>query len=227
MAALVQQIWRGALALISAPRCPVCAAALLDPPRVEPMALEAALFCGECVQQLALPQGGLQGDVPLLWCAAAPYDGALRRLLLRQRPRPEPPVIAALAAVLHRSCSTVLPGALLVPIPSWKRRGNPLPQLVAQELARRAGASTAVLPQLLQRHRPTLGQHHLSRSLRQRNLQGAFACGPAQGSRPLWLVDDILTTGFTAAAAAAALQAGGHAVQGVLTLARTPARRRL
>ena len=224
MAVVVQQLWRGALALISAPRCPLCGAALSEPPAAT---LDPAQLCGGCLKELALPDGGLQGDEPLLWCAAAPYDGALRRLLLRQRPRPEPAVIGALAAELYRCCSTVLPGALLVPIPSWKRCGNPLPQLLAEALARRAGASAAVAPQLLQRRRPTLGQHHLNRDLRQRNQQGAFACAAPLGQRPVWLVDDILTTGATAAAAAAALQAGGHGLQGVLTLARTPARRRL
>ena len=40
--------------------------------------------------------------------------------------------------------------------------------------------------------------------------------------RPLWLVDDILTTGSTALAAAEALHCAGWAVQGVLALARTP-----
>ena len=175
-----------------------------------------------------MPEGGIQGDEPLLWCAAAPYDGALRQLLLRQRPAPQLPLIRALALEWHRCCSQVLPGAVLVPIPSWKRRGNPLPLLLAQALAHWAGPTTRVEPMLLSRRHPTLGQHHLGRTLRQRNQQGAFAAPAASQQRPpLWLVDDILTTGATEAAAASALQASGHAVQGLLSLARTPARRRL
>ncbi|MEY4430591.1 MAG: hypothetical protein RLZZ533_527 [Cyanobacteriota bacterium] len=185
-------------------------------------------LCAACLGGLALPEGGLQGDEPLLWCAAAAYEGPLRQLLLRQRPRPEPGLIRALALEWHRCCSQVLPGAVLVPIPSWKRRGNPLPLLLAQALARWAGPSTQVQPGLLMRRHPTLGQHHLGRSLRRLNQQGAFSAPAASHQRPpLWLVDDILTSGATALAAATALQASGHAVQGVLTLARTPARRRL
>ncbi|MEY2748847.1 MAG: hypothetical protein RLZZ168_863 [Cyanobacteriota bacterium] len=210
-------LWRSALALISEPSCPLCGAAAPPPP----------LLCGTCLQRLALPEGGLQGDEPLLWCAAAPYAGHLRQLLLRQRPAPQPALIRALALEWYRCCSQVLPGAVLVPIPSWKRSGNPLPLLLAQALAHWAGPSTHVAPTLLRRRHPTLGQHHLGRGLRQRNQRGAFAAPAATPQRPpIWLVDDILTTGATAVAAAEALQASGHAVQGLLSLARTPARRR-
>jgi len=138
--AALPSLWRGLLALISDPSCPLCAGAVAAEAVVTaPGPAPPAQLCGACLRRLALPEGGLQGDEPLLWCAAAPYDGALRQLLLRQRPRPEPPLIAALALEWHRCCRQVLPGALLVPIPSWKRRGNPLPLLLAQALARWAG----------------------------------------------------------------------------------------
>ena len=216
-----QTLLRGALDCISAPRCPRCGG---DGPA------SGSGFCSACLEVLALPEGGLQGDAPLLWCALAPYAGALRTLLLRQRPQPEPGVITALAASLHGCCATVLPGALVLPIPSWKRSGNPLPRLVAAALQQAAGPTATLAPELLQRTRPTVGQHHLGRELRSCNLQRAFAAPPPQGpalawhrrQRPLWLVDDILTTGSTALAAAEALQAAGWAVQGVLAIARTP-----
>jgi predicted amidophosphoribosyltransferase len=215
-----QTLWRGALTLLSAPRCPRCSG--------DAEADDG--FCLACLQDLALPLGGLQGDAPLLWCALAPYGGALRTLLLRQRPQPDPAVITALATQLHGCCASVLPGALLVPIPSWKRCGNPLPLRLAGALVQAGGGCATLAPELLQRTRPTVGQHHLGRGQRLSNLRQAFAApspqGPARGwwrqRRPLWLVDDILTTGSTALAAAQALQAAGWAVQGVLAIARTP-----
>ena len=180
-------------------------------------------LCGGCLTRLELLEGGLQGDEPLLWCAAAAYGGAFRALLLRQRTQPSSAWMSALALCLQRCCAAVLPGALLVPIPSWKRRGNPLPQLLAAGLVQASQGTATLAPQLLWRRRPCLGQHHLGRSLRARNLEGAFAALPpaASAGRPVWLVDDILTTGATALAAAEALQRSGHAVQGLLALART------
>jgi predicted amidophosphoribosyltransferase len=215
-----QPLWRGALDLLSAPRCSRCGGDAEADHR----------FCAVCLQALALPLGGLQGDAPLLWCALAPYGGALRTLLLRQRPQPEPTVITALATQLHGCCGSVLPGALLVPIPSWKRRGNSLPLLLAEALMQAGAGGATLAPELLRRTRPTVGQHHLGRGQRLSNLCQAFAATPPRGAargwlrqrRPLWLVDDILTTGSTALAAAQALQAAGWAVQGVLAIARTP-----
>jgi predicted amidophosphoribosyltransferase len=213
----VKVCWQHLLNLISTARCCSCAGPC-EPASPVPL-------CPPCFEKLALPEGGLQGDQPLLWCALAPYAGALRTLLLRQRPTPDRLVVAALAGLLYRCCASVLPGALLVPVPSWKRSGNPLPRLVAEALAQASAGGAVVVPQLLWRTRPTLGQHHLGRSLRARNLRDAFAASamPPGLNRPLWLVDDILTTGATASAAAAALQSSGYAVQGLLALARTPA----
>ena len=208
--------WRQGLDLISAARCSACGGACDGS--------GPGTLCARCLDELALPEGGVQGDQPLLWCALAPYAGPLRVLLLRQRPTPDAALIAALAARLHSCCASVLQGALVVPVPSWKRAGNPLPLLLARALVAASSGRARLAPQLLQRSRPTLGQHHLSRSLRARNLHNAFTAQACvdQPARPLWLVDDILTTGATACSAAQALQTAGHAVQGLLALARTP-----
>ena len=73
-------LWRQSLELISAARCCACGDAC------ERNSADA--FCERCLNELVLPEGGVQGDQPLLWCALAPYRGRLRALLLRQRPTP-------------------------------------------------------------------------------------------------------------------------------------------
>jgi predicted amidophosphoribosyltransferase len=116
---------------------------------------------------------------------------------------------------------------LLVPIPSWKRRANPLPGAFAQQLGQ--GMGWQIDANLLLRRRPVLGQHHLGRQLRWANQAEAFLCakrprqrrGPRQ---PLLLVDDILTTGATLWGAAETLRLEGWRVAGACCLARTPAK---
>ena len=63
--------------------------------------------------------------------------------------------------------------------------------------------------------------------MRQENQRGAFTCArrphPKEArQQPVYLVDDILTTGATALNASMALQGAGWRVQGVICLARTP-----
>ena len=55
-----------------------------------------------------------------------------------------------------------------------------------------------------------MGQHHLNRSQRLGNQCGSFRCTSA-GRGSLWLVDDILTTGATALAAAALMSGAARA----------------
>ena len=108
------------------------------------------------------------------------------------------------------------------PVPGWKRKGNPLPELLAHSLSAHAG--WPVVQWLKKRPRP--GQHHLGAGDRQQNLRDAFrltsqarkGCGQL-----VFLVDDILTTGSTALAAAEPFEAAGIPVAGLLCLARTPA----
>ncbi len=115
--------------------------------------------------------------------------------------------------------------ALLVPIPSWKRKPNPLPGLIADQLACGLGLRRR---DLLLRSHPVLGQHHLGRALRQANQEGSFQLRPEawqQRPAPVLLVDDILTTGATLRHAALCLEQAGWPVLGAACLARTPSRR--
>ena len=71
----------------------------------------------------------------------------------------------------------------------------------------------------LKRIRSTKQQAMLSTAERRKNLQNAFECKkPLPGPRVL-LVDDVLTTGSTAASCAQALLAGGAAFVDVCTIA--------
>ncbi len=180
--------------------------------------------CPPCSERLGLAPRGLAGTNPLPWWAAGHYEGDLRRRLLALRKRPEAASMAALVAFLQPRLPTAPQRPLLVPLPSWKRRGNPLPPLLSDCLARQLGLSQAPL---LARAHPVLGQHHLGRRLRFANQRDSFLCRrpPRAGEarrRPVLLVDDILTSGATALAAAEALRRGGWRVEGLLCLARTP-----
>ncbi|MFN9644218.1 MAG: ComF family protein [Cyanobacteriota bacterium] len=186
-------------------------------------------LCPDCHTTLLLPSHGLQGTLPLPWRGVGTYQGAYRQLLLGLRKRPHVERMAALLRLLDPP--SISPGLapLLVPVPGWKRRANPLPALTGQLVGRQWRWAKA---DLLRRSRPVLGQHHLNQAMRQENQRGAFTCQRRPGSgesrqHPVWLVDDILTTGATALSAAEALREGGWRVQGLICLARTTGPRRV
>lgn len=94
-------------------------------------------------------------------------------------------------------------------------------QVLAHEIARLSGKPVA--PLALTRVRPTRSQVGLSRSERERNVAGAFAVParsvPAIAGKAVLLIDDVITTGATASAAARALKRAGAARVDVLAVA--------
>ncbi|HYG59203.1 MAG TPA: double zinc ribbon domain-containing protein [Symbiobacteriaceae bacterium] len=123
----------------------------------------------------------------------------------------------------------------VVPVPlhrsRLRERGYNQAALIARAIG--AGKAIPVYETGLVRTRRTGHQAKLQRGNRLHNLQGAFAISP--GTAPPWagrrvlLVDDVLTTGATAAAAAEILyHSGARSVDlAVLAVSTTPVRGKL
>lgn len=114
----------------------------------------------------------------------------------------------------------------LVPIPLHRlrltaRRFNQSAEL-AYVISRACGAPVETLA--LMRVKATAPQVGLSRAQRAANLSGAFRVDPARASllegRRVVLIDDVLTTGATANAAARALLKAGATQVDLLVFAR-------
>lgn len=159
--------------------------------------------------------------------AALAYDDASRPLLLAFKHGDRLEGTALFSRWMAEAGREELQGAdLLVPVPLhrwrlWRRRYNQA-ALLARALSRATGVPAD--PLLLRRVRPTAGQGGLGRVARLRNVTGAFRIAPgatvALAGRHVVLVDDVLTTGATAAVCARVLRRAGAARVDVVTLAR-------
>jgi ComF family protein len=156
------------------------------------------------------------------------YDGLLREAVLRLKHQAGEALAEALGRFWALTCEADLRAAgadVVVPVPLhwWARwrRGYNQSEALAQALA-----STLKLPcrpAWLRRTRATAKQHHLdSPSAKKENVHGAFHAGrglKVQGKTVL-LIDDVMTTGGTASAAARPLREAGAAAIVVAVLAR-------
>jgi ComF family protein len=155
------------------------------------------------------------------------YDQASRSLVLDFKHGDRTDAAQAFGAWLARAGADLLQDAdLLVPVPlhRWRlfRRRYNQAALLAFATSRASGVPAVA--DVLARRRATASQGHLSRAGRRRNVAHAFHVRPQRttlvSGRRIVLIDDVLTTGATAAECAAALLRAGAARVEVLTLAR-------
>jgi predicted amidophosphoribosyltransferase len=168
-----------------------------------------AALCSACGSSFRPPPvGPVPSGVNRLWCPWS-YEGPARSLILGLKLRGLRAAALPLAegmAEVARSGGIAATGVAWVPgrRADIRVRGFDHAELLARALARRLGLSPAPL---LRRLHTGPDQTSLSAPERARNVKGAFA---ASGSpRQVILVDDLVTTGATAAASAAALRTAG------------------
>jgi len=168
--------------------------------------------------------------------AGQQYDDALRRIVMRWKASGDDHARAPLAALLshHLAAAIVAIGPrqpiLLVPVPAARmarlRRGadivRDLADRAAVVLGSELGLDVAVVRALARSGRAE-PQKSLDARARARNLVDAFsAVARVRANGSLIVVDDVVTTGATAAEAVRALRARGHPVAGVAAVAATP-----
>lgn len=176
------------------------------------------VLCDDC---MAHPPPWARGRAAVL------YAGTGRQLVLAFKHKDRLDLVKPLGRWLARAAEPLLePGMIVAPVPLHRfrlvKRQYNQSALLAREMARLTGAHC--LPDLFWRQRATRSQEGLSREERLSNLAGAIQVRPRHiakiAGQPLLIVDDVLTSGATMAAATEAALAAGAAQVHVLSLAR-------
>lgn len=185
-----------------------------------------AALCDACLTSLGRPlPASERPDLPPAM-ALAPYSGAARRAVIAYKERGRRDLAVPLAAALGDALARIGAGrCLLVPAPSRaaaaRARGGDHMLRIACRLARDGHGQVVPALALGRRARDSVG---LDAAARAANLDAhlrvrrpALDALPSRRG-PVVLLDDVLTTGATAAACAGALAAAGLPVDLVLVV---------
>jgi ComF family protein len=172
-----------------------------------------------------LCRSGMRG-FDAAYCFGA-YEGALRELIHLFKYSRMKPLARTLASYLASALPRDQVFDLVVPMPlHWRRqfqRGFNQSELLARRTARRCGIP---MVKAVRRRRATVAQAGLTNARRRQNVAGAFRVKrprAVEGRRVL-LIDDVMTTGATAAACALELKRAGAKSVVLLALARVDRR---
>ncbi len=195
------------LELLAPPRCAAC-----DAPGVEP-------FCRACAE-LLVPAAPL--ELPALTVHAAfAYGGPLAQAITRLKFQHHEALARSMGALLQRQLAHHLdPESCVVPVPSTPARLRARGFSPPRELCR--GWVPRVDPRALARPHDAPPQVGAARSVRLAQVRGAFRVvrPRAVEGRAITLIDDVVTTGATLGACAAALRSAGARSITALALAR-------
>lgn len=195
------------------PRCPRCGIVLAV----------AGQPCGHC---LSTPPPVQRTLVAVDY--AFPWDRLVQALKFHGQLGLAPVLAQRLRACAPQVCDCPAP-KLIVPVPLHASRLRERGFNQSWEIARHLGRGLAISTRadVLLRWRATSSQAQLPRDERRANVQGAFMPDPTHGraarGRHVALVDDVMTTGATAHAAAQALREAGALSVTLWVVARTPA----
>lgn len=211
----LQTVGRGLLDVLYPPRCLGCGARP-DTPKLP--------LCPRCLQSLErAPTMGVAARLDRLPVGQGVFDGALalwvfdkagtlqavqHALKYRNRPRYGVP-LGRLVGQAFQETHPAPDGVVPIPLHHTRRleRGYNQSAMLAEGVA--DVLDCPCRPDLLKRPRPTRSQAHLSREERWRNVRDAFSATSASADGQWLLVDDVLTTGSTAVAAAQTLADNG------------------
>jgi ComF family protein len=231
--------WGGLVDFITPPKCLCCFADVQS----------GASYCVACWQKLSLIDEPLcivlgkpfeydQGEgaisaaaltEPPPWDrarAAVAFDAAAKPLIHGLKYHDTHAAGLMMARLMTGAGRKLLADAdMLVPVPLhrqrlWRRRFNQA-AFLADKISKATGKPMVL--DILHRQKATRTQVGLNFDERARNVKKAFALFPLASGRiagkNILLIDDVLTTGATAASCAAVLKAGGAARVDVLTFA--------
>ena len=229
------------LPLLEARRYPVCMDCL-----AAAATAEETVLCSRCGESLGMEsaRAAALAHHPATLCevceeappqflrahAFGTYGGTLRELIHLLKYEHRQPLAKPLGTMLSQAIAEVLPEQpvemtlVAVPLFPRKRPFNQSAMLAGAALQRlrKSHAAWELREEhtLLKRVRATESQFALSSHGRRRNVRGAFAVAGDAHGRQVLLIDDIYTTGATAAECTRVLLQAGAASVRVVTLAR-------